>query len=163
MAKHILKGVNAISADEILPFLALMKAYLLVDDELFDQRTEWIFGVADLVIRTTGYGLYNQSQGPKLGVAYAESIGAQVCRYFSPLYKAASSLHGRKECALQALLAARRTQSKAVLYSLKCILEATLADEQRRLLRYLFKMEPPTYQYARYWDWIKPWVENEVE
>lgn len=23
-------------------------------------------------------------------------------------------------------------------------------------------MDPPTYQYARYWDWIKPWVENEV-
>lgn len=24
-------------------------------------------------------------------------------------------------------------------------------------------MDPPTYQYARYWDWIKPWVENEVQ
>lgn len=24
-------------------------------------------------------------------------------------------------------------------------------------------MEPPTYQYARYWDWIKPWVEQEVD
>ena len=24
-------------------------------------------------------------------------------------------------------------------------------------------MDPPTYQYARYWDWIKPWVEHEVE
>jgi hypothetical protein len=23
-------------------------------------------------------------------------------------------------------------------------------------------MDPPTYQYARYWDWIKPWVESEV-
>jgi len=23
-------------------------------------------------------------------------------------------------------------------------------------------MDPPTYQYARYWDWIKPWVETEV-
>ena len=64
LAKHILKGVNAISTDEILPYLALMKAFLLVDDELSDQRAEWIFGVADLVIRTAGYGLYNQSQGP---------------------------------------------------------------------------------------------------
>lgn len=24
-------------------------------------------------------------------------------------------------------------------------------------------MDAPTYQYARYWDWIKPWVENEVQ
>lgn len=59
LAKHILKGVNAITADEILPFLTLMKAFLLVDDELFDQRTEWIFGLPDLIIRTASYGLYN--------------------------------------------------------------------------------------------------------
>ena len=24
-------------------------------------------------------------------------------------------------------------------------------------------MDPPSYMYARYWDWIKPWVESEVE
>jgi hypothetical protein len=24
-------------------------------------------------------------------------------------------------------------------------------------------MDPPTYQHARFWDWVKPWVENEVE
>ena len=23
-------------------------------------------------------------------------------------------------------------------------------------------MAPPSYQYARYWDWIKPWVQSEV-
>ena len=52
MAKHILKGVNAISADEIHPYLTIMKAYLLIEDEYFDQRMEWIFGVPNLVIRT---------------------------------------------------------------------------------------------------------------
>ena len=31
------------------------------------------------------------------------------------------------------------------------------------MLRYLFTMDPPTYQHARFWDWVKPWVENEVE
>jgi len=46
---------------------------------------------------------------------------------------------------------------------LKCILEAILDDEQRRILKFLRLMDPPTYQYARYWDWIKPWVESEVE
>jgi hypothetical protein len=100
LGKHILKGVNAISADEILPFLTLMKAYLLVEDEYFVQRMEWIFGLPDLVIRTSSYQMYNQNQGPKLGVAYADSISSQTCRYFSTLYKAASSLYGRKECAL---------------------------------------------------------------
>jgi len=49
-----------------------------------------------------------------------------------------------------------------VLLSLKCILEAVLGDDKKRLLKYLCTMDPPTYQYARYWDWIKPWVESEV-
>jgi len=50
-----------------------MKQYLSVDDEHFDQRMEWIFGVADLVVKTNTYSMYNQA--PKLGVAYADSIG----------------------------------------------------------------------------------------
>lgn len=24
-------------------------------------------------------------------------------------------------------------------------------------------MDPPMYQHARYWDWIKPWVQAEVK
>jgi hypothetical protein len=37
-----------------------------------------------------------------------------------------------------------------------------LDDPKGRILGYLQRMDAPTYQYARYWDWIKPWVENEV-
>lgn len=99
---------------------------------------------------------------PKVGVANADSVQAQVCRYFSPVLKTASSLYGSKESALQALLSNRRSQSQAVLVSLKSILEAILEDTQGRILGYLKTMDPPTYQYARYWDWIKPWVDNEV-
>jgi hypothetical protein len=72
MAKHILKGTNVSAAEEIAPFLELMKQYLTVEDEYFDLRMEWIFGVADLVIKTNNYPMYNQV--PKLGVAYADSI-----------------------------------------------------------------------------------------
>jgi len=96
-------------------------------------------------------------------VAFADSVSTAVCRYFSPILKSASSLYGSKESALQALLANRRSQSQGVLSSLKAILEATLADKQKRVLRYLKCMDAPTYQYARYWDWIKPWVESEVQ
>ena len=122
---------------------------------------EWIFGVADLVVKTNTYSMYNQL--PKLGVAYADSISTQVCRYFSPVFKSASCSYPRNESALQALISNRRPQTKAVLFSLKCILECAIDDKQRRILRYLQTMDPPTFQFARYWDWIKPWVESEVE
>ena len=38
-----------------------------------------------------------------------------------------------------------------------------MQDKERRVLRYLKCMDAPTYQFARYWDWIKPWVDNEVQ
>ena len=86
-----------------------------------------------------------------------------MCRYFSPIFKNGSSTYARNESALQALYYNRKSQTKLVLCSLKCILEAILDDKWRRILRFLKRMDPPTYQYARYWDWIKPWVEHEVE
>jgi hypothetical protein len=52
IAKHILKGVNSIYHDETATYLQLMKVYLSIEDEYFDHRMEWIFGVPDLVIRT---------------------------------------------------------------------------------------------------------------
>ena len=55
LAKHILKGVNNTQADEIAPFLELMKQYLSIKDVYFELRLEWIFGVSDLVVRTTSY------------------------------------------------------------------------------------------------------------
>ena len=160
MAKHILKGTNGSNAEELGPFLELMKQFLSVDDEFSSLRMEWIFGVADFVVRSAGYQVFHAL--PKAGVAAAEAITAQVCRYFSPVLKTASSPYSQKESALQALLSNRRSQSQAVLASLKAILEAVLEDPSGRILGYLQKMDPPTYQFARYWDWIKPWVENEV-
>jgi len=46
---------------------------------------------------------------------------------------------------------------------LKTIFEAIFEDKSTKILKYLKCMDPPTYQFARYWDWIKPWIINEVE
>jgi hypothetical protein len=46
---------------------------------------------------------------------------------------------------------------------LKTIFEAIFEDKSIKILKYLKCMDPPTYQFARYWDWIKPWIINEVE
>jgi hypothetical protein len=80
-----------------------MRQYLAIEDEYYELRVEWIFGVSDLVIRTNNYPVYNQ-QPPRLGVAYADSITQQICRYFSPVFKSASSCaFAKNESALQAL------------------------------------------------------------
>ena len=116
MAKHILKGTNKSTAEEIGPFLELMKQYLTIDDEFYGLRLEWIFGIADFVVKSASYQMFNSH--PKVGVANADNVGSQVCRYFSPILKSASSLYSNKESALQALLTNKRQQTQAVLISL---------------------------------------------
>lgn len=70
IAKHILKGTNSCISDDIYAYLELMKAFLSVEDEYFHLRIEWIFGIADLIVKSNNYQVYNQP--PKLGVALAD-------------------------------------------------------------------------------------------
>ena len=109
MGKHILKGTNKSTPDEIGPFLELMKQFLSIDDEFFVLRMEWIFGVADPVVKSTTYQMYNSL--PRIGVANIDNVSGQICRYFSPILKTASSPYSNKESALQALLSNKRSQT----------------------------------------------------
>lgn len=162
IAKLILKGIHLGAPDELAPILHIMKKYLSIEDDLKELRCEWIFGIASLVVKQgQSFQVYNGN--PKLGVALADSAGSTICKYSSPVFKPSSAYCGRTECAMQALLSNRRSQSKAVLYSLKSILETILDENQWYILHYLKTIDPPMYQYARYWDWIKPWVQNEVK
>lgn len=130
IAKLILKGIHQGASDELAPILLIMKKYLSIEDDLKEQRCEWIFGIANLIVKqNNSYQMYSSST-PKLGVAYADSVSSVICKYFSPIFKTSSTYYGRKECAMQALLSNRRSQSKAVLYSLKSILEAILDEGQ---------------------------------
>jgi len=74
MAKHILKGTNKSNAEEIGPFLELMKQYLTIDDEYSGLRMEWIFGVADLVVKNPSYQMRNSL--PQVGVATADGVSS---------------------------------------------------------------------------------------
>lgn len=161
IAKFILKGIHQGAPDELGPILHIMKKYLSIEDDFKELRCEWIFGIASLIVKVHNYQMYNSA--PKLGVAYADSVSSVICKYLSPVFKPSTTYYGRKECAMQALLSNRKNQSKAVLYSLKSILETVLDENQWQILDYLRTMDPPMYQHARYWDWVKPWVQAEVK
>ena len=42
-------------------------------------------------------------------------------------------------------------------------METCVEDPKRRIVKYFKSLEAPTYEYARYWDWIRPWIESEIE
>jgi len=71
----------------------------------------------------------------KSGVAALDNIYSHITKYFSPAFKTTGVLHyGGKDCAMQALINNKRSQSKAVLYSLKCIFECILDHNHLELL-----------------------------
>ena len=165
IAKYILKGTNTSGSEELGPFLEIMKQFLILKDSLTIFRLELIFGISNFVIKTQPYTQYTSVNNIlKSGVAAIDNIYGQITKYFSPAFKTTGiSQYGGKDCAMQALINNKRSQSKAVLYSLKCIFECIIDYDHHELLHYLRTMDPPSYQYARYWDWIKIWVANEVD
>ena len=99
IARQVLKGVNTTQADELAPVLEIWKQFLGIDDEYFYLRVEWIFGVSNIMVRSGGYqSVYNQA--PKIGVSYADSVGQQVIKYFSPLFKNGNTMYTNKDSAL---------------------------------------------------------------
>ena len=64
---------------------------------------------------------------------------------------------------MQSIIANKNTQSRAVLQFLQTIFTAIIEDKAYHVLEYMAKTEPPTYQYARYWDSLRPWVASEVD
>lgn len=78
-----------------------MKEFISIDDHLFLQRLEWVFGIPELILKRSG--TYQYEHALKLGVDQIDAISAPVFRYESTLNKT-SSMYGRKDCALQALL-----------------------------------------------------------
>lgn len=55
IAKYILKGTNTSSAEELAPYLEIMKQFLILKDSLIMFRLELIFGLSHFIIKTQSY------------------------------------------------------------------------------------------------------------
>jgi hypothetical protein len=75
--------------------------------------------------------------------------------YKSPLFKTPSQ---HKESYLKLLYQQRRRWSKYVLDALIALLQACLNDQTNSIYYYIYTLEGPTPQYARYMDWIRPFL-----
>lgn len=51
IAKYILKGTNTSGADELAPYLEIMKQFLILKDSLTMFRLELIFGLSNFIIK----------------------------------------------------------------------------------------------------------------
>lgn len=97
-----------------------------------------------------------------MGVATAKFISSEIYEYRSTLFKTTSQI---KESYLQLLFSQRNKWPKYALDSLIALLQACVYDLNfgGMLFHYLFTLEPPTYQFARYIDWIRPWLAEHID
>lgn len=144
-----LKGINEVDYEEVAPFLTAMHHFLSLKDDFQAKRLEWLLGTPMLMDGS----MIKASPGekPKLGAYAISSISEDVFYFPSTLETVDSS----NESILSLIW---RSKRRAETYTMFCIKELlTLGDD---ILKYIFKMPSPNFQFARYTDWIAQFTED---
>jgi hypothetical protein len=151
IGKVILKTINTSDYEKIQQCMIVAKPFLYINDDFQRNRAEWILGFSCLNMKANSH-----SELPRFGVAGLSHVGDEAYHYISPL-EISKSDH-----ALLALL--WRYRGKMDLYVVNClnILLETIVGNQF-LSEYMFNLDPPTYEFARFTDWIRPYLQKELE
>jgi hypothetical protein len=80
--------------------------------------------------------------------------------YKSTLYKTPSAI---KDSYLKLLYHYRKRWAKYVLDALIALLQACIGDQTNGLYFYIYTLEGPTPQFARYMDWIRPFLLDTIQ
>jgi hypothetical protein len=119
-----------------------------MEDSLKMQRLEWIFGVSQIVARK-GY----QQERHKYGLEFVDRIGEECYTYVCPITGSSSP----DDPLLAQLLKCKGKLDTFAINCLKDMLSLMAKDE--KVARYVYSQAPPTYNCARYTDWIRPYLE----
>lgn len=129
--------------DQIKNFLQALKPFIKLNDSLKAKRIEWLLGFPQV----TGRKGYNEELY-RFGVEVINQVNEDYRVYPSPL-----NTKTNEEVILS--ICRKNAESLAV-QTTKFLIE--LMDEDEDVLRYVFKMPPPSYQFHRYTDWIAPFL-----
>ena len=143
-ARVFLKGINETEYEEVAPFLKSLHHFLSIKDEFQSLRFEWLLGIPMMVDGSMVKA--SPPDKPKLGIYAIQSMSDEIFYYPSTL----EHLDSVNESILNLIW---RWKKRFENYTLFWIHELfCLGDD---VLKYLCNMPSPTYQYARYSDWIE--------
>lgn len=153
IGKVILKTINTSDYEKIQQCMIVAKPYLYIEDQYQRNRAEWILGFSCLQTCKVSHEDYVL---PRFGVCCLNQVSDEVYQYMSPLDLI------RGDHALLALL--WRYRGKMDLYVINCLnilLEIIVGS--KFLSEYMFNLDPPTYDFARFTDWFRPYLYKELE
>lgn len=141
VCKTLLRAINDYSKIEAVPYFSLLTQVFVIKDSLQQQRLEWLFGYPSPCRLKS---VLDPSEETKFGLSLIDTIAEDVNEYISPLnYNA--------QCkSLLTLLWKHRMVYE--IHPLKCLLE--IMTKSREAFLYVASLPAPTYQYAKYADWI---------
>lgn len=131
--------------------MIIAKQYLYIEDKFQHNRAEWILGIGCLNSLTS-----NIEELPKLGVSQCSYISDEVYIYICPF-----ELSGKVDSLLSLLCKYRGKMDLYVVNCLNILFEIIVGSQF--LSEYMFNLDPLTYEYARFTDWIRPYLKKELE
>lgn len=123
----------------------MITAFLKTQDDQKMQRMEWFLGFPQVNSRLA----YNDDKF-KFGVEIINTVNEDVFTFPSPL--------NTKPNENVILGICRKTQESTAALGLNFLLGLMAEDED--ILDYVFNCPSPNYQYSRYTDWIKDFLDN---
>lgn len=148
-AAVFLKGVNLSDYEEIFAFLTAGNHFLSLKDSLQQKRLEMLLGTPMLsdgsMVQACPPDL------PKLGIYAIQSLTDEMIFFPSTL----KELDAHEESILSLIFRSKKRFEKYTMFCIKELL--TLGDAT---MKYIFSMPSPTYQYAKYSDWIVQFVQE---
>ena len=147
VSKVFVKAINSSNYDNVKNYLKALKPFIKVNDEFKMLKLEWVFGVSTLVSRKA----YRDSTH-RYGLELVEKIGDDSALYVSPIS------NGPIEDALLSQLL--KCKGKHDTFAVNCLKEmVSLMAKDEDIARYVYNSAPYTYQYSRYSDWIRPYLQ----
>ena len=145
IAEILLKGINRCNYEEVKPYLEAMSYFVSIADFLQPKRLEWIFGYPQPIVSTARSGADN------FGTFGNSSIEELVVSYETPL-----ALENTTSI-LNLILQGRKKFDNLCMVCIRQII--MLLNENNTIFQYITSLPPPSYNYAKFTDWITPFID----
>ena len=150
VSKVFLRSIEQAHLETIKGYLKALKPFLKTNDSLKQKRLEWIFGIPELVNRKA----YGASRS-KFGVELVDRINDDSTKFHSPVLIGAAG----EEALLAQIMKCKGRFDVQCISCLKELLSVMKKDKD--IASYVYHLPPPTYQGARFTDWIRPYLEDQ--
>ena len=145
IAEILLKGINRCNYEEVKPYLEAMSYFISIKDFLEIKRFEWIFGYPQPLVSTArggpeSFGTFGNSSLEDLVISYETPLALENTTSILNLI-----LQGRKKFDNLCMVCIRQI--------------IILINENNSIFQYITSLPPPSYNYAKFTDWIPPFID----